>query len=62
MKQCNYSKDSFKVTEENTIGLGISDKAFFKQLTPKLKKEYDENGTFMATLIMLSNHNLFLVI
>ena len=54
-----YSKDSFKVTEENTIGLGISDKAFFKQLTPKLKKEYDENGTFMATLIMLSNHTPF---
>ena len=54
-----YSKNSFKVTEENTIGLGLSDKEFFKQLTPKLKKEYEENGKFMATLIMLSNHTPF---
>ena len=54
-----YSKDSFKVTDENIIGMGISDKAFFKQLVPKLKKEYNENGTFMATLIMLSNHTPF---
>ena len=54
-----YSKNSFKVTEENTIGLGLSDKEFFKQLTPKLKKEYEEKGKFMATLIMLSNHTPF---
>ena len=54
-----YSKNSFKVTEENTIGLGLSDKEFFKQLTPILKKEKDTNGKFMATLIMLSNHTPF---
>ena len=54
-----YSKSSFKVTEDNTIGFGISDKAFFKQSTKLLKKEYDKNGKFMATLIMLSNHTPF---
>ena len=54
-----YSKNSFKVTEENTIGLGLADKEFFKQLTPKLKKEKEKNGKFMATLIMLSNHTPF---
>ena len=54
-----YSKNSYKVTEENSIGLGISDKAFFKQSTKLLKKEYDKNGKFMATLIMLSNHTPF---
>lgn len=54
-----YSKNSYKVTDDNVIGLGLSDKEFFKQLTPKLKKEYEENGTFMATLIMLSNHTPF---
>ena len=54
-----YSKNSFKVNEDNTIGLGLSDKEFFKQLTPKLKKEKEKNGKFMATLIMLSNHTPF---
>ena len=54
-----YSKNSFEVNEDNTIGLGLSDKEFFKQLTPILKKEKDKNGKFMATLIMLSNHTPF---
>ena len=35
-----YSKKSYKVTEENSIGLGISDKAFFKQTTDLLKTEH----------------------
>ena len=54
-----YSKSSYSVDEENVIGLGLSDKEFFKQTVPILKKEYDENGKFMATLIMLSNHTPF---
>ena len=54
-----YSKSSYSVDEENIIGLGLSDKEFFKQTVPILKKEYDENGKFMATLIMLSNHTPF---
>ena len=54
-----YSKKSYKVTEENSIGLGISDKAFFKQATDLLKTEHDKNGKFFATMIMLSNHTPF---
>ena len=54
-----YSKSSYTVTEENTIGLGLSDKEFFKQTVPIIKKEYEEKGKFMATLIMLSNHTPF---
>ena len=54
-----YSKSSYSVEEENIIGLGLSDKEFFKQTVPIIKKEYDENGKFMATLIMLSNHTPF---
>lgn len=54
-----YSKNSYNVTEENTIGLGLSDKEFFKQTVPIIKKEYEKNGKFMATLIMLSNHTPF---
>ena len=54
-----YSKKSYKVTEENSIGLGISDKAFFKQTTDLLKTEHEKNGKFFATMIMLSNHTPF---
>ena len=54
-----YSKSSYSIEDENIIGLGLSDKEFFKQTVPIIKKEYDENGKFMATLIMLSNHTPF---
>lgn len=54
-----YSKNSFVVNDEDIIGLGLSDKSFFKQSVPILKKEYEEKGKFMATLIMLSNHTPF---
>ena len=52
-----YSKKDYEI--DDTIGLGLSDKSFFRQSVEKLKKEYDENGKFMATLIMLSNHTPF---
>lgn len=54
-----YSKSSYEIEDENTIGLGLSDKEFFKQTVPIIKKEYEENGKFFATLIMLSNHTPF---
>ena len=54
-----YSKSSYQVEDENVIGLGLSDKEFFKQTVPIIKKEYEDNGKFMATLIMLSNHTPF---
>ena len=52
-----YSKVDYEIDEE--IGLGLSDKSFFKQSVQKLKKEYEENGKFYATMIMLSNHTPF---
>ena len=54
-----YSKSSYEIDDENVIGLGLSDKEFFKQTVPIIKKEYEENGKFFATLIMLSNHTPF---
>lgn len=50
-----YSKTSFDIDE--TIGLGISDKSFFRQAVPILQdiiKEHDE--PFYGTLITLTNH------
>ena len=52
-----YSKQDYNIDE--VIGLGLSDKSFFKQSVEKLKKEKEENGKFMATMIMLSNHTPF---
>lgn len=52
-----YSKVDYEIDEE--IGLGLSDKSFFRQSVTKLKEEYDEYGKFYATLIMLSNHTPF---
>lgn len=51
-----YTKD-YKIDE--TIGLGLSDKSFFKQSVTKLtniKKKYDK---FYGVAIMLSNHTPF---
>lgn len=52
-----YSKVDYDIDEE--IGMGLSDKSFFKQSVQKLKKEYEKNGKFYATLISLSNHTPF---
>ncbi len=54
-----YSKTSYEIDEE--IGLGLSDKSFFRQATDimqevKLKKE---GQPFYSTLIMLTNHTPF---
>ena len=51
-----YNKD-FKIDE--TIGLGLSDKSFFKQASKKIKKISEEKTNFMGTLIMLTNHTPF---
>ena len=42
---------------DDTIGLGLSDKSFFKQSIPIIKS--NSNNKFYATLIMLSNHTPF---
>lgn len=52
----NYTSD-FDIDE--TIGLGLSDKSFFRQVVPKIKEISQENKNFYGTLIMLTNHTPF---
>ncbi len=52
-----YAKDSYNIDE--VIGLGLSDKSFFKQSTEKLKNISQKNQNFYVTLLMLSNHTPF---
>lgn len=54
-----YSKIDYNVTSENTIGLGLSDKEFFKQSMPKLKKINEKHDKWYGLMIMLSNHTPF---
>ena len=54
-----YSKETYKVTKENTIGLGISDKEFFKQSIEKMKKLNNKGKPFYGLLITLTNHTPF---
>ncbi len=54
-----YSKETYKVTKDNSIGLGISDKEFFKQSIEKLKKIKAKGKPFYGTLITLTNHTPF---
>ncbi len=51
-----YAKDSFEVTKENWIGLGLSDHEFFSQMIPILKDIETNNEKYMGTLITLTNH------
>lgn len=53
-----YSKDSYIIDE--TIGLGLSDKSFFRQSVDIMKQvKEEENKPFYSLLIMLSNHTPF---
>lgn len=55
-----YSKETYEVTQENTIGLGLSDKAFYEQSIEKIKKIKEKEGTpFYGLLISLTNHTPF---
>ena len=49
-----YSKSSYDVDE--IIGLGISDKSFFKQSVEIIKEVNSNNKPFFGTLITLTNH------
>lgn len=55
-----YSKEYYEVptdmTDPDWILLGLSDKSFFKQLTPILKNIKENRSPFMGTIITLSNH------
>lgn len=53
-----FSKEDYIIDEE--VGLGLSDKSFFKQSIEKIKAIKEERDTpIMATLITLSNHYPF---
>ncbi len=54
-----YSKETYKVEKENTIGLGLSDKEFFKQSVSKLKKIKEKHEKYYGLLITLTNHTPF---
>lgn len=50
-------KNAYDIDE--TIGLGLSDKSFFRQSTDIISKIRQEHSKFYGTLIMLSNHTPF---
>jgi len=54
-----YSKSDYVVEKENIIGLGLSDKEFFKQSIEKLKTINEEHEHWYGVMIMLSNHTPF---
>ena len=52
----NYSTD-FDL--DDSIGLGLSDKSFFRQAVPKIKQISKEHDNFYGALLMLTNHTPF---
>ena len=52
----NYTTD-FDIDE--TIGLGLSDKSFFRQAVPKIEDISKENDKWFGVMIMLTNHTPF---
>ena len=52
-----YARDSFDYSNpDDVIGMGLSDKEFFKQGVEKLKKINEKNNNFFVTMITLTNH------
>lgn len=51
-----YNKD-FEIDE--TIGLGLTDKSFFRQAVPKITEISQKNSKFYGLFIMLTNHTPF---
>ena len=52
-----YARDSFDYTDSSTImGMGLSDKEFFRQATNKIKNISEKNNNYFVTLITLTNH------
>ncbi len=58
-----YAKDSYEIPSSTDdmdwVGLGLSDKSFFRQLTPIIKNIKDTKSPFYGTVITLSNHSPF---
>jgi phosphoglycerol transferase MdoB-like AlkP superfamily enzyme len=51
-----YAKESFDVSKDDVIGLGLNDKEFFSQMVPILKDIESKNQKYMGTIITLTNH------
>lgn len=51
-----YTKD-YEIDE--VLGMGLSDKSFFRQSVPKIKEISENNQNFYGTMIMLTNHTPF---
>lgn len=49
-----FGKESFVIDDE--IGMGLSDKSFFRQAVSKIKNINDAGQPYMGTLLMLTNH------
>ena len=58
-----YAKDNLviptEVDSEDIVGLGLSDKAFFRQIVPILSNIKENNNKYFGTIITLSNHSPF---
>lgn len=58
-----YASESYDIPtdikDKDYIGLGLSDKSFFKQSIPKLQEIKNKNTPFFGTMITLSNHSPF---
>lgn len=52
-----YSKNSYEIDE--VIGLGLSDKSFFRQSVEKIKNINEKGQPYYGTLLMLTNHTPF---
>lgn len=52
-----YHKADFVIDEE--IGLGLSDKSFFRQAVPIIKEIDEKHENFYGTMITLTNHTPF---
>ena len=61
-KSLGYDKLYHYTTDyviDETIGLGLSDKSFFRQSVPKLKEIDKEHEKWYGALLMLTNHTPF---
>lgn len=57
-----YGKESYMIPDilsDDYIGMGISDREFFKQSIPMLKNIKNNYNNYMGTIITLSNHSPF---
>ena len=54
-----YSKTDYEISDDEIIGLGLSDKSFFAQSIEKLKEIDKKHENWYGLMIMLSNHTPF---